>query len=147
MACFQRSWVKEAPSFRNLFRQKEVYLNKIYDDFGLRSPPLFRKRFRQKEVYLNTIYDDFGLRSPVIQKTFHTNGAASIVARVLSKMPCEAHLNSWCVLAFLFLRRGQVVNVERGYQPPAARSFHAAVADEEAGRLYILGGFNGEVKA
>lgn len=38
-----------------------------------------------------------------------------------------------------------MVDVEKGYQPPSARSFHAAVADEQAGRLYVLGGYNGEV--
>lgn len=45
----------------------------------------------------------------------------------------------------LCANRGDVVNVERGYQPPAARAFHAAVDDEQAGRLYILGGYNTEV--
>lgn len=50
------------------------------------------------------------------------------------------------LLCFCSGNRGQVVDVERGYQPPAARSFHAAVADEEAGRLYVLGGYNAEVK-
>ena len=52
-----RSWVKESPSFR--------------------------KCFRQKEVYLNTIYDDFGLRTPVIRKKFQTKSSTSIVARVI----------------------------------------------------------------
>lgn len=43
--------------------------------------------------------------------------------------------------------RGAVVDVERGYQPPVARAFHAAVADDQAGRLFVLGGYNDEVNS
>lgn len=39
-----------------------------------------------------------------------------------------------------------MVDTVRGYLPPVARTFHAAVAEEENSRLYVLGGYNDEVR-
>lgn len=40
---------------------------------------------------------------------------------------------------------GKVVDIERGYQPPAPRAHHVALTDERAGRLYVFGGYNHQV--
>ena len=44
-----------------VFAKKRYTLIQFTTILGAQS---FRKHFRQKEVYLDTIYDDFGLRSP-----------------------------------------------------------------------------------
>ena len=53
----------------NIFARKRYTLIQFPTILG-QGAPSFRKHFRQREVYLNKISDDFGLRSPVIQKTF-----------------------------------------------------------------------------
>ena len=50
------------------------------DNFELGIPLIQKKRFRQKEVYLNTIYDHFGLRSlPSFQKIFSTERGHTLI--------------------------------------------------------------------
>ena len=71
MAYLRRFWVKTAPSFRNRYRQKEVYLNMAYSRrFWVKEPRHSETVIARKSYTLIwRIPDDLGLRSPVIQKT------------------------------------------------------------------------------